>query len=159
MAHMDPNDGMTPSIIDRLIDPDSGGTAWRRGYGIEEITAVVQRDLEDVLNTRQSHAGLPEGFAEVHNSIVTYGLPDFTSLKAVTPQQRDNVGRLIANIITRFEPRLNDIRVTVLDPGDAKTPSIRFRVDARLFVDPSPEVAFDTILELTSGHYSVKPSE
>jgi type VI secretion system protein ImpF len=90
---------------------------------------------------------------------VTYGLPDFTSLKAVTPQQRDNVGRLIASIITRFEPRLSDIRVTVLDAGDAKTPSIRFRVDARLFVDPSPEVAFDTILELTSGHYSVKPSE
>jgi predicted component of type VI protein secretion system len=38
-------------------------------------------------------------------------------------------------------------------------PTIRFRVDARLSVDPSPEVAFDTILELTSGHYSVKPSE
>ena len=159
MAHVDPNEGMTPSVLDRLIDPDSGGTAWRRGYGAEEMIEAVQRDLEHVLNTRQTHMGLPEAFTEVHNSIVTYGLPDFTSLKAVTPQQREDIGRLIATIITRFEPRLSDIRVSLVDAGDSKMPTIRFRVDARLSVDPSPEVAFDTILELTSGHYSIKPSE
>src|SRR5438876_836536 len=27
--------GLMPSVLDRLIDPDSGGTAWRRGYGPE----------------------------------------------------------------------------------------------------------------------------
>jgi type VI secretion system protein ImpF len=159
MAPVDPNEGMTPSILDRLIDPDSGGTAWRRGYGAEEMIEVVQRDLEQLLNTRQTHAGLPDAFTEVHKSIVTYGLPDFTSLKAVTPHQRESIGRLIATIITRFEPRLSDIRVKLVDTGDTKMPTIRFRVDARLSVDPSPEVAFDTILELTSGQYSVKPSE
>jgi type VI secretion system protein ImpF len=159
MAHADPNEGMTPSILDRLIDPESGGTAWRRGYGAEEMIEVVQRDLEHLLNTRQTHVGLPEAFTEVHNSIVTYGLPDFSSLKAVTPHQRDNIGRLIATIIARFEPRLVDIRITLVDTGDTKMPTLRFRVDARLSVDPSPEVAFDTILELTSGHYSVKPAE
>jgi type VI secretion system protein ImpF len=65
MAQLDPNDGILPSILDRLIDPDSGGTAWRRGYGVQEMTEVVQRDLEDLLNTRQTHVGLPEAFAEV----------------------------------------------------------------------------------------------
>ena len=44
---------------------------------MEEMIEVVQRDLEHLLNTRQTHVGLPEAFKEVHNSIVTYGLPDF----------------------------------------------------------------------------------
>jgi len=158
MAVIDPNESIVPSILDRLVDPDSGGTAWRRGYGIREMTDVVQRDLEDLLNTRQTHIGLPEALTEVHSSIITFGLPDFTSLKTITRQQREDVGLLIEAIITRFETRLRDVQVKLVDAGDDRTRSIRFRVEARLFVDPSPELAFDTILELTSGHYSVTPS-
>src|SRR5262249_49603128 len=107
----------------------------------------------------QSHAGLAENFAEVSRSILAYGLPDLTSLKAVTPQQREEIGRLIEDCVARFEPRLKEIRATLLEPGDGKERTIRFRIDARLRVDPAPEVAFDTILELTTGHYSIQPSE
>src|SRR5262245_50855738 len=46
--------GVTPSILDRLIDPESAGTEWRHGYGIDQLLEVVRRDLEDLLNTRQS---------------------------------------------------------------------------------------------------------
>jgi hypothetical protein len=31
---------------------------------------VVRRDLEDLLNTRQSHQALPEAFVETHRSIL-----------------------------------------------------------------------------------------
>jgi type VI secretion system protein ImpF len=158
-SNLDPQQGLMPSIIDRLIDADSGGTAWRRGYGIEQMIAAVQRDLEDLLNTRQSNAGLPEKLGEVQNSIASYGLPDLTALEAFTSQQRDQIGRVIEATIARFEPRLKDIRATMVDPGDGKARTVKFRVDARLCVDPAPEVAFDTILELTTGHYSIKPAE
>ena len=30
----DPNQGLMPSFLDRLIDPASGGTSWRRGYRV-----------------------------------------------------------------------------------------------------------------------------
>ena len=33
---------------------------------------------------------------------------------------------------------------------------MRFHIQARLNVDPSPEVGFETVLELTTGHASVK---
>jgi type VI secretion system protein ImpF len=158
MPSKDEQQGLMPSIIDRLIDPSSGGTAWRRGYGVEQMVQAVQRDLEDLLNTRQSHEGLPPEFKEVHNSIVAYGLPDLNSMNAVTAQQRQQIGRVIEAIIARFEPRLKDIKATLVEGGDNKARSVKFRVDARMRVDPAPEVAFDTILELTTGHYSIKPA-
>jgi type VI secretion system protein ImpF len=159
MSRNDLQQGLMPSIIDRLIDPSSGGTAWRRGYGLEQMVEAVQRDLEALLNTRRTDMGLAENFTEVHKSILGYGLPDLTSLNAITPQQREEIGRIIEASISRFEPRLRDVHATLLDSTDDKSGALRFRIDARLRVDPHPDVAFDTILELTTGHYTVKPSE
>jgi type VI secretion system protein ImpF len=140
------------------MDPDSAGTSWRRGYGLEDMEAVVRRDLEDLLNTRQTHAGLPQEYGEVYRSIVGYGLPDLTSLNPVTPHQRAELGRIIEAAIAHFEPRLRDVRAVVVDTADDKDRSVRYHVEARLCLEPAPEVAFDTILELSTGHYSVKPS-
>jgi type VI secretion system protein ImpF len=159
MASTDPQQGLMPSLLDRLTDPGSGGTGWRRGYGLEQMVEAVQRDLEDLLNTRQSGAGPPEEFAEVRNSVLAYGFPDLSSLNAITPQQRDAIGRLLEDVIARFEPRLRDVRATVIEAGDGKRPTASFRVEARLCVEPAPEVAFETVLELTTGHCSVKPSQ
>jgi type VI secretion system protein ImpF len=159
MSRVDPQQGLMPSILDRLSDADAGGTAWRRGYGVEQMVEAVQRDLEDLLNTRQSHAGLPEGYAEVERSVFGYGLPDLASLNAITPDQRREIGRVLEAVIARFEPRLRDPRATLLEPEGSKVErTVSFRIEARLCVDPAPEVAFDTVLELTTGHYSIKPS-
>ena len=159
MAHNVSQEGLMPSLIDRLIDPESEGTAWRRGYGLEQMVAAVQRDLEELLNTRQSHMGLPEDFVEVHHSIYAYGLPDLTSFNAITPAQRDEIGRVIETILGRFEPRLKDIQAFLVDTGNEHDRTIKFRVSARLCVDPAPEVAFDTVLELRSGRTSVTPTQ
>ena len=158
MSRAQSQQGLTPSIIDRLIDPESGGTAWRRGYGVEQMVDAVRPDLEELLNTRQSHQGLSEEYVEVNRSIVAYGLPDLISLNAVTPQQREEIGRVLEAIIGLFEPRLKEVRVHLVDPGDGKQRTVKFRVDAKLCVDPAPEVAFNTILELATGHYSVTSS-
>ena len=37
--------------------------------------------------------------------------------------------------------------------------SVKFHIDARLRVEPSPEVGFETTLELTTGHASIKASK
>jgi type VI secretion system protein ImpF len=156
MARIDPQMGLMPSVLDRLIDPESGGTVWRRGYGVADMMDVVRRDLEDLLNTRQSHQQVPEDFVEVRRSIIGYGLPDLTSLNALTPQQREEIGRVLEKVVTHFEPRLRDVRATLVDPNEDKARTLRFRIDARLCLEPAPDVAFETILELTTGHYSVK---
>ena len=88
MPSFDPHQELMPSLLDRLIDPDAAGTSWRRGYGPAQMAEAVQRDLEDLLNTRQTHAGLSPEFEEVGSSIVAYGLPDLISLQADSPEQR-----------------------------------------------------------------------
>lgn len=156
MAQVDPNQGIMPSLLDRLIDPEAGGTAWRYGYGVEQMVAAVHRDLEELLNTRQAYPDLPAEYTELQRSILAYGLPDLTSLNAVTPQHQERIGRLLETVITRFEPRLRDVRAELVAAGDGKDRTISFRVVAKLGVDPAPEVSFDTVLELTTNHYSVK---
>lgn len=159
MSRIDPNQGLMPSLIDRLIDPSSGGTAWRRGYGIEQMMEAVRRDVEELLNTRQSTAGLPPEFSEVQNSIVGFGLPDLTTLQAHTDEQRAEIGRLIEMAVMRFEPRLKNVQAVMIDGGGGRERRIKFRIDAKLRVDPAPEVAFDTVLELLTGQYSVRTPE
>jgi type VI secretion system protein ImpF len=159
MSRLNPQQqGLMPSLVDRLIDPDASGTAWQYGYGAEQIIAAVRRDLEELLNTRQPERNVPPEFAEVNRSVVTYGLPDISLLPAENSKQREEIGRMIEARIALFEPRLRDVRATLLDQGTRLDRSVRFRVDARLNVDPAPEIAFDTILELTTGHYSIKPA-
>jgi type VI secretion system protein ImpF len=158
MSRVDSHQGLMPSLLDRLIDPESGGTVARRGYGVNQMTEAVRRDLTELLNTRQSHDGLSPDFDELHRSILAYGLPDLTTFSAVTPEERRQIGQTIERIIETFEPRLRDVRATVLNPGEQRERTIRFRVDARLCLDPAPEVAFDTILELSTGRYAVQSS-
>jgi type VI secretion system protein ImpF len=86
-------------------------------------------------------------------------MPDLTSVMAITAVQRAAIGRLLESIIARFEPRLRDIKATLLEPGQEVQRAVKFRVEARLNVDPAPEVAFDTILELTTGHSTITRSE
>jgi type VI secretion system protein ImpF len=154
-----PQQGLKPSILDRLIDPESAGTAIMLGYSPAKMYDAVLRDLEDLLNTRQTYRDMAAGFPESRDSILGYGLPDLASVEATGTQQRSEIARAIKQVVERFEPRLKDVMVVLLNPGENYGKhSLRFRVDARLAVDPSPDVAFDTILEIASGHYVVTPA-
>ncbi len=82
MARIASQEGLKPSIIDRLIDPESEGTSWRRGYSIEQMIDSVRKDLEDLLNSHQGDQQIPEEFVEVRKSIVAYGMPDLVSYQS-----------------------------------------------------------------------------
>jgi type VI secretion system protein ImpF len=148
---------MLPTILDRLLDPESAGTAVMTGYTVEKMASAVRRDLEELLNTVSSHGrGFPDDFPETRDSLVTYGLPDLASVEAISGVQRKAIGDLIRRAVERFEPRLKRVKVTVLAAeADAVRGSVKFRVEARLTVDPAPEVAFDTILDMGTGKYEV----
>jgi type VI secretion system protein ImpF len=159
MTRLPTTQGLMPSMIDRLIDPNSGGTIARRGYGIEQMVDVVRRDLEDLLNTRLSQVAIAPEFEHVRASVFAFGLPDFTSTNAYTPEQRDSLGRIIEVTVERFEPRLRNVRAILINQDGGEVRSISFHIDARLRVEPSPEVGFETTLELTTGHASIVPSK
>ncbi|MBY0513354.1 MAG: type VI secretion system baseplate subunit TssE [Gemmataceae bacterium] len=154
-----PKRGVQPSILDRLIDPESAGTAIMTGYSVQQMYGAVLRDLEDLLNTVHTAHTIPPEHAETRDSVAAYGLPDLASVEAISAEQRASIGKAIKKAIERYEPRLKQVKVTLL-PGDKGEllGAVRFRIDARLTVDPAPEVAFDTILEMGSGTYLVTPA-
>jgi type VI secretion system protein ImpF len=147
---------LTPSLLDRLIDQEvEQGSS--RGYDHRQMIDVVRRDLEDLLNTRLTNTDVPATFVEVNNSVATYGLPDLTSVSADTAAQRAEIGRVIERVIERFEPRLRQVRARLVEStGGLQT--VRFQITAELNVNPAPEVGFETVLELMTGHASIKES-
>ncbi len=120
MSRLSDDQGLVPTLLDRLIDPDSGGTAARRGYDMRQIVAVVRRDLENLLNTRLGIT-VSDEYPEVVDSIVNYGIPDFASVNCTSHAHREQIGRRIDEVIERFEPRLRDVRAQVIE--DPRQPS------------------------------------
>lgn len=150
----------TPSVLDRLID-ESPTEAQERPLDwheqIRALKASVGRDLEALLNTRQERSEeLPEGYPEAARSIVTYGLPDYSSLDLSSPADCGKVRRAIERAIEYFEPRLEKVTVILDDPKNVDR-GLRFRIEAVLRVEPTPEpVTFDALLQPATQEYAVE---
>ncbi len=132
MARNEAPSGLTPSILDRLIDPEAEGTSWRRGYTVEQMIDSVRRDLEDLLNSHQTVDHLPDDLAEVRNSIVAFGLPDLVSTQSTKALAQARVCSAIEEAITRFEPRLTSVRVIPVSTADPKILKLEFQIQAML---------------------------
>ena len=151
---------IVPSLLDRLLDDEPGQTRETLPYRTDDVRGLkraVARDLEALLNTRQETLQeLPESFAEVRRSLVTYGLPDFTASSLLSLRDRTRMRRALEDTIAAFEPRLERIRITVEDPEPHER-SMHFRVEGWLRVEPAPEpVVFDTVLQLGTRSYVVQ---
>lgn len=159
MPPLDANQGLIPSIVDRLVDPVSAGTDARRGYSLSQMLEVIRRDLEDLLNTRQSIVDLPPELKHVNDSMAMFGLPDLTSFNVTTPQQKSEMSDQIEKIVKRHEPRLRDVTVRLVESEEGNRHTFRCRIDGRLALDPAPEVCFDTVMEPLTGQHKVRAAE
>src|SRR4051794_28860452 len=108
MSRIDSQQGLKASLLDRLINPESDGTASQPGCTVEQMIDSVRRDLEDLLNPHKTELEVPAEFVEVDSSIVTYGLPDLSSYQSTKADASSRVGERIEQAIARFDPRLRD---------------------------------------------------
>lgn len=158
MSRTDNEIRITPSVLDRLIDENpeiSREPPASRSTSFRILKQAVKRDLEWLLNTRVAEA-VPEDLPELSRSVAGFGLPDFSNNNLKSMQGKGGLRHAIERAISTFEPRLEGVVVT-LERANETDRSVRFRIDARLRVEPTPEpVAFDTLLELGSGEFVVK---
>jgi type VI secretion system protein ImpF len=149
---------LLPSIIDRLIEPRGEETSdhHRRGQTVRELEEAVRRDLQDLLNTRRAAIdGFPDE-AELSQSLLTFGLPELTSFNPSLPDQRKTLQTIIENTISKFEPRLMDVRVTSMSADAATGRGLRMSIEALLRVSPAPvPITFDTVVKSGSGEWQV----
>jgi type VI secretion system protein ImpF len=149
-----------PSVLDRLTDESPRTSADSRITYAESLRifkAAVQRDLEWLLNTRRIVEAATEDFEELQKSVYNYGMPDITSLSRDSTASRSQLLRQVEETLAIFEPRLTNVRVSMVDvEGEALRRELRFVVEATLKLDPTPEqVMFDTVLHFSSGQIDV----
>jgi len=146
------------SILDRLIDLEPGVSREPVQYRLLTIgraKASVARDLENLLNTKRSVWAPPAAYREVNNSVFVYGLQDFTSQNPRSPMVRQQLRQQIERIISRFEPRLKNVKVNLEMAGQNER-NLRFRITALLVADPVTEpVTFDTYFDVSRGEYVI----
>ena len=160
MARIRPDQPLTPSVLDRLIDtePDVTREAPRnRGQVLRELKQAVCRDLEHLLNTRARCLVVPADLKELRQSLVNYGLPDFTGMPVGSSRDREGLARVIQAVIRQHEPRFKKVDVKLLDNAEPLDRAVRFRIDALLHAEPAPEpVVFDSTLQPATGDFEVK---
>lgn len=149
---MNSQPGLTPSIIDRLTDAESRGTVLKPGYSIDQMARAIQRDLEFLLNSRSDDDPQLQQY-RLYSGVVAYGLPDLGVLTRLHELSNQGICRILEEKILRYEPRLKDAQVSLREAEAGNPLKVQLHLRAILSVDPAPELAIDTVLDLGSGEF------
>jgi type VI secretion system protein ImpF len=152
------NEKYSPSFLDRLMDAhgQAGGDHHVRQASLAQIKDNVARDLEALLNTRH---GLDmaelEAFPNIRNSILSFGIADFSNQSLANPNHRQAICRSIEQAIHVHEPRLRQVDVS-LSVEASTLNRLYFVIKAILVVDHGREhVSFDALLQPLTLQYSI----
>jgi type VI secretion system protein ImpF len=152
---------IVPSVLDRLLDdrPEETREApASRQTSLRLLKQSVRRDLEWLLNTRVEPSRVAEDTSQVARSIAAFGLPDFTSWNVRGGVDQETLRKAVEDAVARFEPRLESVQV-FLETVSEVDRTLKFRIEARLRVEPVPEpVTFDSVLQLGSQEFVLSGS-
>ena len=145
------------SVLDRLlIDTELTSIRDVDRYTVDHLRAAVGRDLELLLNSRQRCLSLPKGLDELPKSLVNYGVPDFAGANLGSESAMHTLRAEVEEAIRRFEPRLRNVKVELMDPGESLDRALRLRIDASVEAEPFPEhVVYDSVLEPVTRTFSI----
>lgn len=151
MARVDKKKKLRPSILDRLIDNDPNSSVEidpDQHQKLKDLRDSVRRDLVNLLNTRFRMVEPEDELIEVKKSLLNYGLPDLATVNISDKDKRKEFIEHLETVLIEFEPRFKSVKVNYMENSDSLDRTLRFRIDAILYADPSPEmVVFDSILE------------
>jgi type VI secretion system protein ImpF len=115
--------------------------------------------LTDLLNTRRADQDFDAGYEEATNSLLSFGIPDFTSYDLKNTIEQERVRCSIERAIRQFEPRLARVKV-LLEKPDLVRPTLRFQVEAQLRDGADAEdVVFDATLQRDSRRIAVSGAD
>ncbi|MDR7192649.1 type VI secretion system baseplate subunit TssE [Luteimonas terrae] len=151
--------GFEPSLLEKLFDeaPRSPGRGnVLQAVSVEQYKESVANDLEGLLNSRAAFGtDALSGFPNCCQSLLTYGLVDFSSMSLANAYDRAAICRSIEQAISRHETRLHDVHVT-LDANPCLGAGLHFTINALLDLQPAKEaVSFDALLQPSTLQYSV----
>jgi type VI secretion system protein ImpF len=148
------------SVLDRLIDdaPDKRiEPMLSNAEAIAHLRNNVRRDLEALLNAHRRWRSWPQGYRELQRSPLAWGISDFTAGAFNDPRQREELRSDIESAIRTFEPRLTRVRVSLIDPNNTLSATMRLRIEGLLRVETEAEpITFDTLIDAASAGVQVE---
>jgi len=134
-------------MLDRLLEQNQD-TDFRQTHRIHRVLREsIRRDLENLFNTRYCCVSPPEAYKNLDDSVLNFGLPDLSTINMSSYDNRNDFCRKIEKTVLKFEPRITTVRVKTDAVIDNEDPTIRFRVEATLHVNPLQElIIFESTL-------------
>jgi type VI secretion system protein ImpF len=150
---------LTLSLLDRLLA--GAHDSLQPDQSLRAVKLGVLRDLQNLLNTRWRCESWPPNLDQLEQSLVNYGIPDFTGVRFTTAQDREDLRTVIEDVIRRYEPRFVEVHVSLQTDGlDVLDRTLRFRIDALLQAIPRPApITFETTVEPTTGDVEVRNTD
>ncbi|MEK9714134.1 MAG: type VI secretion system baseplate subunit TssE [Thalassolituus sp.] len=138
---------LIPPLFDRFLEQNKS-TDFRQSHQIvRTLRESIRRDLENLFNTRYCCVSPPEGYSHLDDSVLNYGLPDLSTINMTSYNSRTDFCRRIEKAVLKFEPRIRSVKVKTDAVLDNEDPTIRFRVEASLNVNPLQElIIFESAL-------------
>ena len=145
------------SLLDRLLDlqpeshEDVPSSSWEQ---LREFKTSLCRDLSALLNTRRAEQDFDPSYEEATNSLLSFGVTDFTSYNLKSGVEQEQLRRSIERAIRQFEPRLGRVSVSIEEP-DPLRPVLRFQIEALLRIGAGGAVVFGVSLHRESRRMAV----
>ena len=157
---------LTPSLLDRLLDAEPNReeeAPLTEQAAVRLVKHGLQRDVENLLNSRRSIQSLSASFEELADSLVNYGLSRPHSSDGKRLRSQTSLCQLIADTIRRFEPRLQEVRVFPNLPASSSPRTdgvMKFTIEGLLSVAPLrpnvQEISFQAAYDGFTGTYALE---
>jgi type VI secretion system protein ImpF len=135
-------------LLYRLLDEDPDKQQEkisRRFIDLNGLEQDIRNNLEMILNTRFCGLEWPEHLSELKQSVLNYGIADFSQMQLC---------RNIKETLERFEPRLQFVKVSLLDDEVELDRILKIRIEGVINIAPSPIPAvFESCLDITKQQF------
>lgn len=140
-------------MLDRLTE-NADELSETRGVRAYEATRRLKqfllRDLSALLNTRRAEQDFDGSFEQSANSVLTFGVTDFTSYNLNSSIDQERARQSVERAIRQFEPRLTGVSVSLEQP-EPLHPVLTLRVEAVMHPSYGSEpVTFEAALHRAS---------
>lgn len=143
-------------LLDRLADTDPEALEESRPlrtYSREQLIDSIISELNRIFNTR---CIVPKKeLKQRERSVLDYGVSDYTGMNTRALDDHQTLARTLKEAITRFEPRLQQVKVSV-DPNPPNERSLVVLVEALLqYGNVREPVSFPITVRNESGQVTL----
>lgn len=123
--------------------------------------SLVQHDLMTLLNYKRTFNHSANQLLHLQDSLFYYGLPDISHYNPLSEVDRCQVKSLLQDAITKFEKRLDHVRVSeTSDVTENINTHMYFQISANLLIPHQAEmvaVLFDSSIQMATETVVISP--